>query len=456
MATATSRRGSNGPNYSKSNYQNNSNLTNNQGEQPPSGRAQRRGQTTSPTTRRTALSARANPSLYPRPGRIGPLLVIRLVFLEAAVALVAAPLLTKHAFWVVLTIPLAALCVVGALVGSHGRWIGQLSAVRGEFRERRSQRTDASGGEAALAPLRETFPALRTTSVSSRTGDPVGMIGDGTFLTAVIRVSTRHEPLRAPRSSHPLPLGVVAGVLSDDRLAVSCVQVVTHTQPAPAPHLQPHALAVRSYQGIMSDVPAQRTTWVAIRLEPEEAAGAIEARGGGAVGIQRTLLTAVQRVASDLEGAGFEATPLSEPDLITAIGTACAVNPQIGITPRAAGATHRTEETKRTWRCDDRWHTSYWLDKLPKLTVDGTPQLVAELTSVPTLATSFAVTASRGTGGSVGFSAHVRVAARSENQLTEAAKALEQRAAKAGAHLTRLDGEQLPGLVATIPLGGEA
>jgi hypothetical protein len=40
--------------------------------------------------------------------------------------------------------------------------------------------------------------------------------------------------------------------------------------------------------------------------------------------------------------------------------------------------------------------------------------------------------------------------------LAEAAKTLEQRAAKAGAGLSRLDGEQLPGLIATIPLGGEA
>jgi type VII secretion protein EccE len=213
---------------------------------------------------------------------------------------------------------------------------------------------------------------------------------------------------------------------------------------------------VRSYQTVVGDVPAQRTTWVAVRLDPQDAAGAIEARGGGTVGVQRTLLTAVQRVASDLEGAGFDATPLSEPELITALGTACAVNPLVGTAPRSAGTAHRTEETKRTWRCDDRWHTSYWVDKLPKLSADGTPQLIATLTSVPTLATSFSVTATRGTGGSIGFSAHVRVAARSEAQLVEAAKALEQRAAKAGAHLTRLDGEQLPGLVATIPLGGEA
>ncbi|HXR73978.1 type VII secretion protein EccE [Actinocrinis sp.] len=456
MATAATNRGSNGP-YNpgppdgghnsgrRGDGERGRNGSRDAARQQPGGASTQRGN-----------SARAQAAIYPRPGRIGRLQVIRLVLLEAAVALIAVPVLTKHTFWVALTLPIAALCVVGALAGSHGRWLGQMSLVRGEYRERRSQRVDASGGEAALAPLRETFPGLRTVTVSSRSGEPVGMIGDGTFLTAVIRVSSRTEPLRAARTAQPLPLGAIAGVLADDRLSASCVQIVTHTQPAPAPHLPPHALAVRSYQEVMGDVPGQRTTWVAVRLDPQEAAGAIEARGGGAVGTQRTLLTAVQRVASDLEGAGFDAAPLSEPELITALGTACAVNPQVGTTPRSAGTTHRTAESKRTWRCDDRFHTTYWVDKLPKLASDSTPNLIAALTSVPTLATSFAVTATRGTGGSVGFSAHVRVAARSEAQLAEAAKTLEQRAAKAGAHLTRLDGEQLPGLVATIPLGGEA
>lgn len=395
---------------------------------------------------------RADAAVHPRPGRVGPVLVVRIVLLEAAVALVGAPLLGKHMVWAVAGAPFAALCVFGALAGSKGRWYGQSSLVRGEFRDRRSRNEAGAGGEAAIAPLRETFPALRTASVSTRNGEPVGMIGDGTFLTAVVRVAARNEPLRAPRTEHPLPLGVVAGVLSDERLSASCVQIVTHTQPAPAPHLPPHALAFRSYQSVTEDVPAQRTTWVAVRLDPQQASGAIEARGGGAIGAQRTLLTAVQRVASDIEGAGFDASLLSEPELITALGTACSV----GAAPRAAGAVRRTDESRRVWRCDDRFHTSYWVDKLPKLGADTTPNLVAALTSVPTVATALSVTATRGTGGAVGFSVHVRVVARSEAQLGEAAKGLEQRAAKAGAGLSRLDGEQLPGLIATIPLGGEA
>lgn len=400
-------------------------------------------------------SVTARPGFQPRPGRIGPVPLIRVIFLEAAAALVVAPVLTHHTAWLIAAAPFAVLCLVGAVAGPRGGWLGQQSLVRGDFRERREAKPGPPGGEAALAPLRETYPGLRTSTLSSRTGEPVGMIGDGTFLTAVVRVAARQEPLRAARRTGPLPLGAVTSVLNDLQLPASCVQIVTHTLPAPTQQLPPHALATRSYQALAEDVPAQRTTWVAVRLDPQECASAIESRGGGALGAQRSLLTLAQRVASEIEGAGFETVLLSEPELITALGTACAVNPMVGTTPGTGSTTQRTTEGKRTWRCDDRWHTTYWVDRLPALATDTSPDLVAGLTGLPTLSTTLAVTATRGIGDAVGFSMHVRISARAEAQLTEAAKALEKQAGKLGASLTRLDGEQLPGLIATIPLGGQ-
>ena len=403
----------------------------------------------------TSRGATVRAGFQPRPGRLGPVLLIRLIFLEAALALVLAPILTGKTMWLAGTAPFAVLSVIGMLGGSKGRWLGQASQVRGEYRERREVRAGLPGGEAALAPLRETYPGLRTSTLSSRNGEPVGMIGDGTFLTAVIRVAARHEPLRDARRTSPLPLGVVTSVLNDPQLSASCVQIVTHTQPAPNQQLPPHALAVRSYQMLAGDVPAQRTIWVAVRMDPQECAMAIEARGGGVLGAQRSLLTLAQRVASEIEGAGFESMLLSEPELISALGIACVVNPMVGTAPGTTQTARRTAESKRTWRCDDRWHTSYWVDRLPPLAGDTTPDLVAGLTGLPTLSTTLAVTATRGIGEAIGFSVHVRTSARSEAQLTEAAKALEQRADKLGASLSRLDGEQLPGLIATIPLGGQ-
>ncbi len=49
---------------------------------------------------------------------------------------------------------------------------------------------------------------------------------------------------------------------------------------------------------------------------------------------------------------------------------------------------------------------------------------------------------------------HLRVTGRSADELTEARRALEEAARDAGAALTRLDREQLPGVLATLPLGG--
>lgn len=413
----------------------------------PGGRAVRRG------------PVQAQPVFEPRPGRIGRLPLVRLVLLEIAAAGVLIPVLSKHTMWIVYGGPVAAVALIAFV--SAGSLFGPRSLSRSDFRERHGQKarnaaSAAPVGEAALAPLRETFPTLRTTAGASRGGDQVGMIGDGTFLTAVVLADARQAPLRAPRAANPLPLSAIVGVLDDDKLAVAGVQVVIHTLPAPAPTLQPHALAVRSYMGIVGDVPAQRTAWVAVRLDPVQASAAIESRGGGSAGAAKTLMTAAQRVASDLQGAGFNSSLLNESELIAAIGTACSVNPNIGTVPNAAGRSLRSEETRRAWRCDDRWHTTYWVDRLPKLSAETTPALVATLTSSPAFASTLAVTVTRGLGDAIGFSMHLRVTARSETQLGEAAKAVEQLADKAGVGLARLDGEQLPGLIATIPLGGEA
>ena len=402
---------------------------------------------------RRSAGVQVSPGFHPRPGRIGSLPLIRLILIEAAAALAAAPFLAHKPMAIAGTGPVALLFVIGAVGGSRGRWLGAARLVHADFKERQEQHRPSGGGESALAPLRETFPALRTATVATRGGEPVGVIGDGTFLTAVIQLDSRGEPLREPRQAHPLPVGAVAEALSDTQVPIAGVQLISHSRPAPAPHLPRQSLSARSYQTIGGDVPAQRTTWAAVRLDPEKAQGAIEARGGGQVGTQRALLTAVQRVASQLEGAGFEASILSEPELITALGTACMVT-QVAANP-SAEARKRTEETRRYWRCDGGWHTTYWLDKPPTLSERTSPDFFASIGSLPSLAASVAVNLSKGTGDAVAFSCFVRIAAGSENQLTEACKQLEQRAGQAGAGLTRLDGEQLPGVVATVPLGGE-
>jgi type VII secretion protein EccE len=407
-----------------------------------------------PKPKRQRTLSQASARVNPRPGLLGGLLLSQIVLFELAAALVALPFATKR--WVfAITGPIALVLLGFAVLRRKSRWLIQWWPVRGEHRKRQHEAVaPAANAEPAIAPLLEACPGIRTFSVTSRSRDSVGMIGDGRFLSAAVHVETKDEPLRAPRGAHPLPLSTIGAVLADSEAGLTAVQVVQHTQPAPATILPSHAMATRSYQQLDTTTPALRTTWIALRLDPDKAGPAIEARGGGMVGAQRALLRSVHRTVSELDLAGFEGTPLSEPEYITSLGAACSINPLVGTQLQANPSARRTRETWRAWRCDDRWHCTFWVRRLPTFNRTNGPDAFALLSSTPTLATTLSLTATAAGGGAIAFTTHVRVAARSETQLADAVKALETRARQGGFGLVRLDGEQLPGLVATLPLGG--
>jgi type VII secretion protein EccE len=150
---------------------------------------------------------------------------------------------------------------------------------------------------------------------------------------------------------------------------------------------------------------------------------------------------------------------LDEREIVTAVGIASCVNPRAnngGAAARDGRAARRTQESVRAWRCDDRWHTTYWVGNWPQMGPGAVQlaDLTALLTSTPVMATTFALTAARGALNSPALTGYVRLAARSENELVAARRILEGRSGTARASLVRLDREQLPGLLATLPLGG--
>nr|WP_307795115.1 type VII secretion protein EccE [Actinacidiphila acididurans] len=355
--------------------------------------------------------------------------------------------------------------VLVAVVRRRGRPVVEwLRTIMGLRRRQRTAVDPRRLGEIepSLGPVVECDPALRTYAYTDRKQDRgVGMVGDGTFLTAVVRVQARDEPLRPARSARPLPLETLYGVLEVDDIRLESAQIVQHTHPAPAPHLPEQSIAARSYAQLQaqSGAPATRLTWVALKFDPELCPEAVRARGGGLGGAQRALLRAADQLASRLAGAGFDAEVLSEAELTAALATSSGANPlassqaQAG---RAAGDARRTAETSRAWRCDDRWHTTYWVARWPKLGVGATPSanLVALLTSMPAMASTFSLAVSRGAGGAPALTGHVRLTARSENELVAARRNLQRAARGVRAGLVRLDREQVPGVLATLPLGG--
>jgi type VII secretion protein EccE len=385
----------------------------------------------------------------------------RLVLVELA----AAVLLVGWAVGMAALVPAAVLALVLVLlafVRRRGRSLPEWLATARELRARQKRAANTPvppGTEPGLVPAVECEPALRTYSYGARDRRPAGIVGDGTFVTAVLQVEADATALRAERSRQPLPLGLVRGALEVDGIRLESAQIVLHTQPAPALHLPQQSVAVANYIPLQEQTgaPAVRITWIALKLDPELCAEAVAARGGGLKGAQKCVVRVADHLASRLTGAGFRARLLDEEELVAALATSACANPLVTAEAgRSETRERRTEESGRSWRCDNRRHTTYWVRRWPPLGggAESLPQFVARVTAVPALATTFSLTLAPGERQEVSLCGHLRVTGRSDDELVAARRALEDAARQSGAGLARLDREQLPGMLATLPLGG--
>ncbi|WP_328308902.1 type VII secretion protein EccE [Streptomyces sp. NBC_00442] len=403
------------------------------------------------------------PRLKSRSGRFGSFRLQQLVLIESAVALlfaawVAGPMALVPAG--VVAVALVVLAVVRLRGRSLPEWLGTAWALR-QRRRRAGAVAVPSGTLPGLAPAVECDPTLRTYSHGDRDQRPIGMIGDGGFLTVVLQVESDATALRTDRGRRPLPLALVRDALDVDDIRLESAQIVLHTQPAPALRLPQQSVAVTNYAPLHAQTtsPAIRITWIALKLNPELCPEAVAARGGGIEGAQKCAARTALHLASRLTGAGLHTTVLTEEELADAVATSACANPLV---TAQAGRTEtpqrRTEESSRSWRCDNRRHTTYWVRRWPRIDAasgtGGLPQLVALLTGVPALATTFSLTIARTSAREGTISGHVRVTGRSEAELAAARRELTRTAREAKAGLVPLDHEQLPGMLATLPFGG--
>ncbi|MFD6422842.1 type VII secretion protein EccE [Streptomyces sp. NPDC060198] len=395
-----------------------------------------------------------------RTSRVSPLLR-QLVLVEVALG-AAAVGAALGGMWMVPGMVVAGILVVIAVIRRRGTalqdWLSTAFALRTRQRMPVSHQPDA---EASLAPIAENVPGFAPFVYIDRERRTVGMLGDGTFLTAVVRVEASGEALRPAFGARALPLTLLGEALEVDDIVLESAQLVQQVRCAPAPHLPARSVARLSYAPLQEQTgaPALRMTWVAVKLDPELCREAVEARGGGVAGAQRCLVRMADHVASRITGAGFRATVLDQEELNAAVATSACANPiqSARAVRQEAAAQRRTKETSRVWRCDDRWHTTYAVDRWPELGRGATPlpKLVALLTSVPAYATTFSLTVRRGAHqGAVSVAGHVRITGGSDTELVSVRRTLVQAARVAKVGLVRLDREQLPGVLATLPLGG--
>lgn len=420
-----------------------------------------------PHTGGAASAARTSvtPHLQARPARGGSATLQRLVLLELAAALTVCG-------WLLGTVAMvpsgtaAVVLVLLAVVRRRGRSLPQWLASHLALRARRRGAALVAvpeGVDPGLVPAVECEPNLRTYGFvhrDERDRRPVGMVGDGGFLTAVLQVEADAGALRAERGRRPLPLALVRDALDVDGIRLESAQIVLHTQTAPAPHLPPQSVVVTNYAQLQSGIaaPAVRIMWIALKLDPELCPDAVGARGGGLAGAQKCLVRSAEHLSSRLTGAGFRVNLLTEDEVSSALATSMCANPMVSVQSGQGDAPRRrTEESGRSWRCDNRRHTTYWVRRWPQLGGQGAgalQQLVAQLTAVPALATTFSLTLAPSGRQDVTIAGHLRVTGRSSTELADARRSLEDAARRTRTGIVRLDREQLPGMLATLPLGG--
>ncbi|MEV4976468.1 type VII secretion protein EccE [Streptomyces scopuliridis] len=432
--------------------------------QPPdqSGNNSRRQRSNArPVTSASAAPAATSPRALSRTSRVGPFQLRQLVLIEAAaaLALIGGAL---GGLWMVPTLVVAAALVLFAVIRRRGHaiqdWVSTALALRSR---RRAAEPCAWEVDPSLVPVVENVPGFRPFTYVDRTRRTVGMLGDGTFLTAVVRVEASSDALRPVFGARALPLSLLGDALEVDDIMLESVQLVQQVRAAPAPHLPEQSVARLSYAPLQdkTGAPALRLTWVAVKLDPELCREAVEARGGGIEGAQRCLVRVADHVASRITGAGFRAVVLDQDELNSTMATSACASPALSARtgrPEAAPR-RRTAETPRVWRCDNRWHTTYAVARWPELGRAATPlpKLAALLTAAPAYATTFSLTLRRGPHrGSMTMSGHVRITGGTDTGLVRVRRSLEQAARSAKVGLVRLDREQLPGVLATLPLGG--
>lgn len=172
--------------------------------------------------------------------------------------------------------------VVLTAVPWRGRWLYQWIAAAVAFRARR--RPPRPAGD----PLDAVLPGLRVHTVADRAGNRTGVVGDGHWWSAVLRVGHGTDPLAL--------LGPMRTAYDRPDLPPAAVQLVTWAVP-------------------VADADPLRTTWLAVRFSPADCPAAVEARGGGVQGALSATANCALGLARDLAEAGIEATVLDAPDL---------------------------------------------------------------------------------------------------------------------------------------------
>jgi type VII secretion protein EccE len=258
--------------------------------------------------------------------------------------------------------------------------------------------------------------------------------------------------------------------------------------------------AASSYYALTNgSVPSQRRAWLVLQLA--------HSAGYSTEQIRQAVGNSVRRLVRRLRQEAISARPLDREEALSTLASLAHLNPSTietsaAVSAAATGATidiraimarsgadqgnqltPLAQEHWDVWWSESIAQACFVIKRWPSLDSPAGQQLISQLTSVPSLATTVSLAARRvpppqleapprekesdqkpgkpaqkqqqpQLPDEVTVELTVRIAAPNPQRLASVSAALMERAKKCGAKLERLDGQHARGMAATLPLGG--
>lgn len=344
---------------------------------------------------------------------------------------------------ILIPVSLAGLVLLGlTAVRPRGRWLYEWFGLWLRYITRRRRVAVPAGKDAAIALLGSVLRGgqLQTLEIE---GAKAALVVHAGGMTVLVETMPASRELIVDASPAIPPLTVLLP-LGEEGEPVISAQIVVSTVPAPGP-LDQKSPAVLSYRSLgRGMVPAHRRSWIALQALRT-------ADDHDDVALRAALSNAVSRLQRRLRKAKLRGHVLDHDRSVADLLSLSRLDARPG---KGANATApEIHESWNSWSTGRETQTAFRLLDWPDLASPAGPDFVDRLITVPTLSTTVSVAARR-QGDEVELEAAVRIVLPDTDTIESTTEEIATIASSYSARVQRLDGEQVFGVAASLPLGG--
>lgn len=371
---------------------------------------------------------RATPRRVRRSGRLLGLSTSQIVVAELAVVVLLAAA-GADALWFMIAVPVVGVLAAVAFGRFRRRWVYEWIALSLRHRSQRGTLAPGASPGALLTLLR---PAATAHPVELATAD-VGVLTDGYGLSAVLELGDPGGLVADAGQRTPSPATLLPPPGADQPEVR--VQLLVGATAAPAPRAGSGPSAMSYRQLTEGRVPALQRAYLVVHVR--------QAGGFADDDLRRTLVSAVRRALRRVDRDGLSCRALDAEAAVRVLAELAHHDPA-----------HPVRESWTMVEAGGLRQVTFQLRRWPDLRGEAGRALLSRLLALPGAATTVSLAAEYAGPDDIRGELVVRLAAPSTQALSAAARELRRTVSACGAATRRLDGTQLDGFAATLPLGG--